>query len=134
MSFHFFACAFIGRLWACSFVCTSTLALYHSFMYSTVSLLSGIYPLPAMHYCLDEMTFTLKRGRTFKNIFLTLKSSTSFWVQALKTYFCLIFCFSLLFYIVHQKTWKKTYYQHKLMRAATKCWSKCRTLNLITCL
>ena len=37
-----------------------TEALYHSFMYSLVSLISGIYPLPAMH----SLLVTLKSNKT----------------------------------------------------------------------
>ena len=36
---------FMSVLWYCK----DTEPLYHSFIYSLVSLLSGIYPLPAMH-------------------------------------------------------------------------------------
>ena len=47
--------------------------LYHAFVYSPVSILSGIYPLPAMHLLLVTSDVRKKFGVSNNNMIFTLQ-------------------------------------------------------------
>ena len=92
--------------------CKDTGPLYQSFMYSVVSLLSGIYPLPAMHsheqhahYWLKTMVISSSdKLLLFKipliSASLLIKPPLMFhWQHVNPCFTCLlVFCFSVLYH------------------------------------